>query len=720
VTRHDPLQLVGRTIAEKYIVEALVGEGGFALVYRAQHSIWKRPVALKVFHALQRFDAERQKALLESFVHEGSVLAELSERSAAIVQARDIGTLEASNGAHMPFMVLEWLDGASLDVVLASERTRGLPPRSLTEVVALLDPVAQALRLAHSRGIAHRDLKPANVFLLGDPRGNPTVKILDFGIAKVLTDAERATGAFMQTQGQVASFTPAYGAPEQFSRAQGATGPWTDVFALSLMVLELLTYAAPLQGDDLAQVGFASMDPSRRPTPGSLGVPIPQAAELVFQRAVAVKPADRFPDAGTFWSALRAAMSLPPMSDPRGSARSFAALVAEAPPPAEGPTGTQVIPGAVPLKISGPRASTLRSDGSIAPALADSRQSLPGAAASVGAPPHQPSSRGLVIGTGVALVLSVGVVFGAYKLLHDPVNVTPPAPSASVSASAVAPPPACPLGMVEIPGGTFFMGSDDKAAFDFEKPAHKVQLSRYCIDKQEVSLKKFMVCAENQRCKPPGNENIWEGITGKEKRAFDPLCNAREPIARGKHPANCVDWTQARDFCVAQGKRLPTEAEWEFAARGSDGRTYPWGEEPPSALRLNACGKECVAFIRPLGFLEQKSMYKEDDGWPGTAPVGSFPNGASPFGVEDMVGNVWEWVSDLYAPYSAAAQVDPQGDAAGTDRVIRGGGWNGEDPSWVRPTFRYHDTPTKRSHGIGFRCAKQLDSKAPTDLKIPE
>jgi formylglycine-generating enzyme required for sulfatase activity len=85
-----------------------------------------------------------------------------------------------------------------------------------------------------------------------------------------------------------------------------------------------------------------------------------------------------------------------------------------------------------------------------------------------------------------------------------------------------------------------------------------------------------------------------------------------------------------------------------------------------------------------------------------------------------MVGNVWEWVSDLYAPYSSAAQVDPQGDASGTDRVIRGGGWNGEVASWVRPTFRYHDTPSKRSHGIGFRCAKPIDDKAPTDPKDTE
>ena len=101
-------------------------------------------------------------------------------------------------------------------------------------------------------------------------------------------------------------------------------------------------------------------------------------------------------------------------------------------------------------------------------------------------------------------------------------------------------------------------------------------------------------------------------------------------------------------------------------------------------------------------------MYAADDTFANTAPVGSFPNGASPFGLQDVVGNVWEWASDWHAPYAPGAVVDPTGGATGTERVLRGGAWNGGDVAWVRPTYRFKSEPGLRSHGIGLRCAKDL------------
>jgi formylglycine-generating enzyme required for sulfatase activity len=258
--------------------------------------------------------------------------------------------------------------------------------------------------------------------------------------------------------------------------------------------------------------------------------------------------------------------------------------------------------------------------------------------------------------------------------------------------------------MIKIPGGSFFMGSDDD--LPFEKPAHQVRLTRYCMDKFEVTVAEYKACSDSGQCKRAPVNNEWEGISEKERKAFDPLCNIRDPEDHAKHPINCVDFEMAAKFCQEQGKRLPTEAEWEFAARGPDGRKYPWGDETPGLGHMNACGKECVAWGKKAGIDDMKPMYEEDDGYAATAPVGSFPKGASRYGLEDVVGNVWEWVSDFYAPYTKDEQTDPKGPDTGADKVIRGGAWNASYPAWVRPTFRYHDVPTKRSYGIGFRCAK--------------
>src|SRR5262245_59093416 len=182
----DTFGIVGTVIAEKYNVERVVDEGGFSVVYKAEHLIWREPVALKCFKVLAGAPADQRDTLLDAFIQEGKLMTSLSSRSAAIVQARDIGKLTTKEGQWIPFIVMEWLDGKPLDVVLYEETRRGMAPRTFFEAIALLEPAAVAFETCHARGIAHRDIKPGNLIVLGDPRGaNPFVKVLDFGIAKV-------------------------------------------------------------------------------------------------------------------------------------------------------------------------------------------------------------------------------------------------------------------------------------------------------------------------------------------------------------------------------------------------------------------------------------------------------------------------------------------------------------------------------------------------------
>ncbi|MEJ7733353.1 MAG: serine/threonine-protein kinase [Polyangiaceae bacterium] len=302
----DPLGLRGTLLAQKYLVGSAVGDGGYSVVYRAEHTIWREPVALKLFTALARVGEEEREQLLAEFIQEGKLLAALSSRSATIVQARDFGTVLTPDGAWIPYMVLEWVDGQPLDQVLDGERQRGLPPRTLHEAMALLEPLATGLHTAHSRGVVHRDVKPENVLVLGDPRGvAPALKLLDFGVAKVM-DVQNALLA--ETGSGPMSFTPRYGAPEQFSRRFGATGPWTDVYALALVMVEVLRGSVLWEEDDCVRLMHIASDPERRPTPAAFGLQVGSAVESVFQRALAIHPAERYRSVGEMWGALHGAV----------------------------------------------------------------------------------------------------------------------------------------------------------------------------------------------------------------------------------------------------------------------------------------------------------------------------------------------------------------------------------------------------------------------------
>jgi len=249
--------------------------------------------------------------------------------------------------------------------------------------------------------------------------------------------------------------------------------------------------------------------------------------------------------------------------------------------------------------------------------------------------------------------------------------------------------------MVEIPSGSYLMGADDGDTD--EKPVHQVTVAGFCMDRTEVTAAMYTECVTRSQCSPAHTTADWPGIDPEDQKFDSQFCNGGRP-EHGDHPINCVDWSQADAYCRAMGKRLPTEEEWEYAARGTDGRTYPWGDAAPSASLLNSCGDEFVAMGERLGRPGWSKMYSGSDGWESTAPVGSYPDGASPFGVLDMAGNVWEWTSSWYSQDYGS----PRGDEK---HVMRGGAWGYHDPSFVRTSNRGKSPPEYRGADLGFRCA---------------
>lgn len=257
-----------------------------------------------------------------------------------------------------------------------------------------------------------------------------------------------------------------------------------------------------------------------------------------------------------------------------------------------------------------------------------------------------------------------------------------------------------PPGMVKIPAGRFQMGSND---FADEKPIHSVDVSAFYMDETEVTMEKFWECVKAGRCDPPWKTVKWDNIRQEDMKTDSQFCNANSR-GRGKHPVNCVDWNQAQAFCRWAGKRLPTEAEWEYAARGTTGRKYPWGNPEPdksNSTILNACGTECVEMAKKKG-LTWTAMYEINDGWETTAPVGTFKRDKSPFGVLDLGGNVSEWVSDLYTECYKKPGCPTNPNA----RVLRGGSWSNFDPQDARAADRDRNAPANRGDSVGFRCAR--------------
>ncbi len=269
---------------------------------------------------------------------------------------------------------------------------------------------------------------------------------------------------------------------------------------------------------------------------------------------------------------------------------------------------------------------------------------------------------GRVIGLAVGVaVLGVAVGCddakkGASDAAAPKISAEPAAASATASASA-APAPVATVGvMVRIPGGSFMMGSSDGQPD--EKPVRRVTVNAFEMDLHEVTVGAYALCAEAGKC-----------TLGD----VDHFCNWGR-LGRENHPMNCLEWEQAGAYCASVGKRLPTEEEWEYAARGTDGRPYPWGKLPaPKEL--------CVLRTQQ-----------------GTCPAETVPVD-SPFGLRGMAGNVWEWTSSAYSDDYGKKRSDPR-------KVYRGGSFYEETLEHMRATTRNRRPTNTRFDYLGFRCAR--------------
>ncbi|MBN1608180.1 MAG: serine/threonine protein kinase [Polyangiaceae bacterium] len=355
----DVFGILGTVQAGAFRVDAVVAEGGFAVVYRAFHQLFRADVALKCLKVPGKLSPASKEVFLERFRAEAEVLFRLSASIPAVVRPLQIGTLETEPPLFVPFIALEWLEGSTLASLVEQRTQRGEPPMTLRAVVELLSPVAHALERAHHfpgpdgpQSVLHRDLKPDNIFA-ARVHGERLVKVLDFGIAKVKRAATQIVGRQSVMDAGPSAFTPAYAAPEQWlPKRYGQTGPWTDVWGLALTVVEATCGRPPLEGDATSIMGLA-LNEILRPTPRMLGARSSDACEAVFTKALAVDPKQRFASVTEFWCALERVAGVEATRPVERAAR-HESLPPAAIEAAERTFGVSSAPGAEPILRAGP------------------------------------------------------------------------------------------------------------------------------------------------------------------------------------------------------------------------------------------------------------------------------------------------------------------------------------------------------------------------------
>jgi formylglycine-generating enzyme required for sulfatase activity len=662
-----------RKLNERFELRGVLGEGGMGVVFRARDRESGRDVALKIVRA----ERMSPKAL-ERFRREGEITASLMHPG--ILKVHSAGEIDG-----IPFLAYELVEGVG-----TLEEAQGF---DLERKVVLVRDVARALGAAHTQGIVHRDIKPENILL--DEHGDP--RVADFGLAA-------AQGLERLTQTGALVGTPYFMSPEQLEGRREAIGPASDVWGLGVVFYKLLTDELPFDGSTLLEL--QSRIRSATPTPPcSISTTLPPALQAICLRALQGDSNLRYDDGTAFADDLDNWLEGRSVSA-AGSWQGLRQLSRSSP---RGAIWATLAVGVLVGTAAWFSGDEPRSAADTAPPVVtfDSVPDEVWAAEWVvqGVVSDEASWVDLDVGRvrkrvlpGERFELKIALRKGKNQIWVRAVDAAGNrAKSVQLSVERVRVPdwfaalaeaerPAYPLPeslrlsetvgeyehvrdgsvLVWIPPGEFTMGrvdGDDRAEQN-EQPPHSVRISRgFFLGKYELTHGHYReFCRRTGRKAPPQQFEL---------RDLD------------QHPAGQLTWNDAQAYCTWARLRLPTEAEWEWAARGPDGRLFPWGNDDPKGT--GRCSRDGL-----------------DDAYERSSPVGSFPDGASPFGVLDMSGNVWEWVQDVYGPYAAEAQVDPRGARSGPDRVHRGGFWGSRVDS-CRATQRARGMLDYTHVGIGMR-----------------
>jgi formylglycine-generating enzyme required for sulfatase activity len=671
----------GLILKNRYRIVKLLGQGGFGAVYKAWDLNLERPRALK-----ENLDTSPEAR--RQFKLEAQILCDLTHPNLPKVIDHFVTT-------QGQYMVMEFVEGEDLREVI--ERTgRPLPE---TQALVWVGQICEALEYLHSHvpPIIHRDIKPANIKITPDG----TAMLVDFGIAKVY-DPKLST-----TLGARA-ITPGYSPQEQYG--MGPTDARSDIYALGATLYHLLTGQQPPESiqrninDDMA--------PPRQQNPL-----ISTGAEAAILKAMQMHPSQRFPSVTEFKDALGAEYT---RVDAGNETMNLFTP----------PIGTTSVH---PANAQAAAPSVHATE-----AIGDGLQSRPARTPTEATPARRavpwPWIGGLVVVISFAVILGFNLFGGkpaepapdypatrtALALLWTATASSTPrstetptvAPSATRTTrptntpNPTAPPTQIvdPFGvpMALVPAGQFEMGADADIAiracldlcpdcectyglFGNEEPPHLVYLDEFYIDLYEVTNGRYAECVRDGVCDPPLS------MASRARQSY-----YRDP-AYADYPVIYVTWFMAEAYCEWRGGSLPTEAQWEKAARGTAGIIYPWGKYFDDN-RGNFCDANCTL---------NKANKDWDDGYADTAPVGSYPSGCSTYGLFDMGGNVIEWVKDWYgiSYYAESPSDNPTGPVEGVYRSLRGGAWY-YSADYMRTTNRVRTSPENANDRIGFRCVR--------------